>query len=199
MLVDVDLLTFYGGITETFSHSEVIFEEGDAPRFYYQIINGSVKLNHVDDDAKELIQSILYKGQSVCELLLFIDEKYPVNAVAISQECTIIKVPKSRFLMLLEEHQQPAIDVRRFIAERLYQKFVMMQNNSSKHSQVRIKSILTYFKSFSEDQSPYSYEVELTRQQLAAITGLRIETVIRSVKKMEKEKILKIENRKIYF
>jgi len=106
---------------------------------------------------------------------------------------------QSSEIQIFNASGRTAIDVRRFIAERLYQKFVMMQNNSSKHSQVRIKSILTYFKSFSEDQSPYSYEVELTRQQLAAITGLRIETVIRSVKKMEKEKILKIENRKIYF
>ncbi|WP_426473774.1 Crp/Fnr family transcriptional regulator [Chryseobacterium balustinum] len=198
MLVDTHLLKSYGGITETFSSSDIIFEEGETPKYYFQIISGSVKLNHLDEDAKELIQSILHKGQSVCELLLFIDESYPVNAVAIS-ECTIIKIPKPKFLLLLDEHHQSATDVRKFISERLYHKFIMMQNNASKHSHVRIKGILIYFKSFSDDQTPYSYEVPLTRQQLASITGLRIETVIRAVKKMESEKFLKIENRKIYF
>jgi CRP-like cAMP-binding protein len=198
MLVNIDLLTLYGGVIETFSPSEIIFSEGEIPKHYYQIITGSVKLNHMDEDGKELIQSILYNGQSVCELLLFIKEQYPVNAFTIS-DCTIIKVSKSNFLLLLDENPQSSIDVRSFIAERLYHKFIMMQNNASLHSHMRIKGILTYFKSFSNDQSPYSYKVELTRQQLASITGLRIETVIRSIKKMESENILKIQNRKIYF
>ncbi|MCY0969221.1 Crp/Fnr family transcriptional regulator [Chryseobacterium wangxinyae] len=198
MLVDIELLKSYGGITEDYAPSEVIFNEGEIPRYYYQIVTGAVKLNHIDDDAKELIQSILNKGQSVCELLLFIDENYPVSAITISH-CTVIKVLKSKFMSLLNDHHQPSVDVRKFISERLYHKFIMMQNNASKYSNTRIKGILEYFKSFSEDQSPYSYEVPLTRQQLASITGLRIETVIRTVKKMEKDKILKIENRKIYF
>ncbi|AZB28464.1 MULTISPECIES: Crp/Fnr family transcriptional regulator [Chryseobacterium] len=198
MLVDIELLKSYGGITETFSSSDIIFNEDDVPKYYYQIISGFVKLNHIDEDGKELIQSILSDGQSVCELLLFIDENYPVNAVAISK-CTIIKTPKQKFLLLLDEHHKSATDVRKFISERLYHKFIMMQNNASKHSHERIKGILVYFKSLSDDQTQYSYEVPLTRQQLASITGLRIETVIRAVKKMESEKFLKIKNRKIYF
>ncbi|MGC5743827.1 Crp/Fnr family transcriptional regulator [Chryseobacterium sp. NFX27] len=198
MLVDIDLLTSYGGFIESHSPSDIIFEEGDEPQFYYQVITGSVKLNHINEDGKELIQSILSDGQSVCELLSFIKETFPVNAVAIS-ECTIIKVPIKKFLKLLDDHRQAARDVQQFVAERLYHKFIMMQNNASKYSHVRIEGILKYFKSFSDEQSQYSYELPLTRKQLAAITGLRIETVIRTVKKMETEKVLKIKNRKIYF
>lgn len=131
-------------------------------------------------------------------LLSFIEETYPVNAIAISK-CTIIKVPKSDFLQLLDDHHQAALDVRQFITERLYHKFILMQNNASKYAHVRIKGILKYFKSLSDDQSPYSYEVPFTRRQLASITSLRIETVIKTIKKMESEKLLKIKNRKIYF
>ncbi|MDQ0595080.1 CRP-like cAMP-binding protein [Chryseobacterium ginsenosidimutans] len=198
MLVDIDLLLSYDGLIETFNTSDIIFEEGEVPKFYYQVITGSVKLNHITEDNRELIQSILKDGQSVCELLSFIDKTFPVNAIAIS-DCTIIKVPKDRFLQLMDDHRQAAKDVQRFVAERLYHKFIMMQNNASKYSHVRIEGMLKYFKSFTNDQSPYSYEVPLTRKQLASITGLRIETVIRSVKKMESEKILQIKNRKIYF
>jgi len=198
MLVDVDLLLSYNGFTETYKPSNVIFKEGDIPRFYYQVISGEVKLNHIGEDKKELIQSILREGQSVCELLSFIDDPFPVNAIAMS-ECTILKVPKPEFLQLLDEHHEAAVSVRKFVAQRLYHKFILMQNNASKYSYVRVKGILKYFKSFSDDQSPYSYEVPLTRKQLASITDLRIETVIRTVKKMESEKLLKIVKGKIYF
>jgi len=42
------------------------------------------------------------------------------------------------------------------------------------------------------------YEVSLTRQQIADFTGLRVETVIRSVKTLEKEGSLKLIGHKVY-
>jgi len=198
MLIDTKLLLKYGAFTETFAAGEIIFEEGDPPSCYYQIITGSVKLNHIDEDDKELIQSILYDGQSICELLSLTKEKFPVNAVAISPT-TIIKIPSTHLKKLLTEHPDVSIDVQRFTAERLYHKFIWMQNNTSKYSKVRIGGILKYFKSLSDDQSAFSYQVPLTRKQLASITGLRIETVIRTVKKMQLEKLLQIKHGKIFF
>ena len=41
--------------------------------------------------------------------------------------------------------------------------------------------------------------VDMTRQELANLTGFRIETVIRTIKKMEKEEKLSIKKGKIYF
>jgi CRP-like cAMP-binding protein len=42
-------------------------------------------------------------------------------------------------------------------------------------------------------------QIPLTRQQLASFTGLSVETVIRSIKNMEKNGVLKIQNRKIWY
>lgn len=42
------------------------------------------------------------------------------------------------------------------------------------------------------------YEVSLTRQQLADLTGLRVETVIRTIKNLATKKKLEIINRKIF-
>ncbi|WP_262483282.1 helix-turn-helix domain-containing protein [Chryseobacterium populi] len=39
----------------------------------------------------------------------------------------------------------------------------------------------------------------LTRQQLASFTGLCVEMVIRVIKNIEKEHLLKIRNRKIFY
>lgn len=197
MLINNELLSSYGGITEAYNLNDIIFEEGQSPKFYHQIISGTVKLNHMDEDAKELIQSILTTGDSVCELLLFIDEKYPVNAIALSS-CVIIKLPKADFLEMLDSNRVASLAVRKFVSQRLYQKFIMMQTNASPNAGIRIKGMLNYFKSLSSNQALYSYEFPLTRQQLASITGLRVETTIRFVKKMENENLLKIINRKIF-
>lgn len=197
MLISEDLLRAYGAEQETLKRSHIIFREGDSPKYYYQIIEGRIKLNHYNDEGKELILAILDAGLSVCELLLFIDKTYPVNAVAF-EECTIMKLPKSDFSRLLDENPQISRDINKFLSERLYYKYIMLENNSSLRPVTRIKGMLDYHKSFSEDQSKFSYEVPLTRQQIASITALRVETVVRAVKKLEKENYLKIINRKVY-
>lgn len=197
MLISEDLLRAYGAEKETLKRSHIIFREGDSPKYYYQIIEGRIKLNHYNDEGKELILAILDAGLSVCELLLFIDKTYPVNAVTF-EECTIMKLPKSDFSRLLDENPQISRDINKFLSERLYYKYIMLENNSSLRPVTRIKGMLDYHKSFSEDQSKFSYEVPLTRQQIASITALRVETVVRAVKKLEKENYLKIINRKVY-
>ncbi|WP_027385192.1 Crp/Fnr family transcriptional regulator [Chryseobacterium gregarium] len=197
MLISEELLLSYGAETEDFVPSHVIFTEGSKPKYYYQIVEGRIKLNHYDDDGKELILAILNKGLSVCELLLFIDEQYPVNAIAFEQT-KVIRLSKSSFVQLLDDHPQISRDINKFLSERLYYKYIMLENNASLRPEVRIKGALNYQKSFSNDQTQFSFEVPLTRQQIASITALRVETVIRTIKKLEKDNVLKIINRKIY-
>lgn len=198
MLIDTDLLHFYGAENMSANSSQIIFRQDSKPLYYYQIINGRIKLNHYDEDGREIIQSILTAGQSVCELLLFIDEMYPVNAETLT-DCDIIRISKDNFFRMLSENMSVSLDINKFISERLYQKFLLMQSNLSIKPEVRLLGILNYFKSFSNDNEKHSFEVELTRKEMASITGLRTETVIRTIKRMEAEDKVKLKNRKIFY
>ncbi|GGG58829.1 Crp/Fnr family transcriptional regulator [Epilithonimonas arachidiradicis] len=198
MLVDPELLLSYGAETVTFVAGDVIFEEGEIPKFYYQIESGRIKLNHYDEEGRELILALLTKGFSVCELLLFIDERYPVNAV-VFEPSVVLRLPKSKFIQLLDDHPKISRDINKFLSERLYSKYIMLENNSSPSAEVRINGVLDYHKSFSSEQDQFAFELPITRQQLAAMTGLRVETVIRTIKKLEQKDVLKIINRKIYY
>lgn len=197
MLISEKLLLDYGAEEESFDRNETIFNEGEKPKYYYQVVKGRIKLNHYNDEGRELILAILDRGLSVCELLLFIDQTYPVNAVTF-EKCTVLRLSKRSFEKLLDENPEISRDINKFLSERLYYKYIMLENNSSLRPETRIVGVLDYHKSFYEDQSKYSYEVPLTRQQIAAITALRVETVVRAVKKLEKEEYLKIINRKIF-
>lgn len=198
MLIDEQLLIAYGAEAELLNPNDIIFNESDNPRYYYQISSGRIKLNHYNEAGKELILAILHKGLSVCELLLFLDKNYPVNAIAL-EPSRIIKLPKKIFFKMLDENSDISRDINRFLSERLYYKFIMLENNSSLNAEVRIKGVMDYHKSFFADQSPFSFEIPLTRQQLASITGLRVETVIRTIKNLEKQNVVKIKNGKILY
>jgi len=198
MIIPEELLINYGATIETYRKKDVIFSEFETPKNYYQIVSGNIKLNHYNEEGRELIFAILNEGMSVCEMLLFIDHTFPVNAV-VFEDATVLRLSKQKFLKMLDDHPKVAKDINNFLAERLYQKYIMLENNSSLYANVRIKGVLDYHKSFSPDKTQYSFQMPLTRQQLAAMTGLRVETVIRHIKTFEKEGVVKIIKGKIYY
>lgn len=198
MVIKEEILYSVRAITRKYKPSEIIFSEGDVPNFYYQIINGDVKLNNYNDDGKEIIQTLLEDGQSIGESLLFMDKLYPMNAIALSH-CSVLRLPKKVFLDLMKLYPDICLDMNRVLSQRLYFKLIMTQNLSSQNPTAKLKVLMDYLKSFQKEQSPYSFMIPLTRQQMASLTGLCVETAIRTIKGMERDKIVRIENRKILY
>lgn len=197
MIVE-DVLISFGAETKEYKAGDIIFREGEFSTFYYQIDKGQIKLNNYTEDGKEFIQNIFSDGHSFGESLLFVDRPYPMNAVAI-KDSHIVRLSKSNFLNLIKENQEVSLNVYQCMAERMYYKYMMLYNLSFQNPVLKLKQLMDYLKSYHEDKTPYSFQIPLTRQQLASLTGLRVETVIRAIKSMEKDKILKIEKRKIMF
>ncbi|WP_353145699.1 Crp/Fnr family transcriptional regulator [Chryseobacterium sp.] len=198
MVINESILHSVGAEIKEYKPTENLFCEGDSPHYYYQIITGEVKLNNYSEEGKEFIQNILTDGQSCGESILFIDKPYPMNAEAIT-DCQVLRLHKSVFFTLLSESSELCMEINSFLSQRLYYKFIMMQNISSQSPSTRLKGLMDYLKSFQDDERPYSFMVPLTRQQMASLTGLCVETAIRTIKHMEKDKIVKIENRKILY
>jgi CRP-like cAMP-binding protein len=74
---------------------------------------------------------------------------------------------------------------------------MVLSEISSYEPEHRILSLLKYYKS--KNGNGKSVLIPYTRQQLADMSGLRVETVIRTVKKMEKEKKITLTGHKIIF
>ena len=63
----------------------------------------------------------------------------------------------------------------------------------------RIQTLLQILKKNISNRNAERIRVDLSRQQIADMTGLRVETVIRCMKKMQEKGIINIEKRKVYF
>ena len=192
------LLHSVGAIEERFHAGDYIFREEGTPQFYYQILEGEIKLNNYSNEGKEFIQNILPAGECFGESMLFLEKPYPVNAVAMTN-CTILKIRREEFLSLLDSYPNIALDICNALSEKTYNKFLLMRKISSKHAIERLTEVMDLMKEAQENKDKYAYEIPHTRQQLASLTGLCVETTIRTIKKMEGNKMLKIRNRKIYY
>ena len=193
-----ELLEKYGALKKSFSKNEIIFEEGNLPSHYYQIISGEIKMSNYNDDGREFIQGIFYIDQSFGEPPLFLNQNYPANAIAV-EDSEIFLLSKNTFMKLLEEHPAVSLKIIENLAQRLYYKSVMAAEMSTQEPEHRILKLIdtgiAYFH-FKKDEN--GYLISFTRQQIGDLTGLRVETVIRTIKGLEKKGILKIINRKVY-
>lgn len=197
-MITVELLEKYGVVKKSFDKNDIIFEEGNLPLHYYQIISGEIKMSNYNDDGREFIQGIFYNGQSFGEPPLFLNQKYPANAIAV-EKSEIFVLPKENFMKLLEENPKVSIKVIENLAQRLYYKSVMAAEISTHEPEHRVLKLIdhgiAYF-NFQKDKN--GYLINFTRQQIGDLTGLRVETVIRAIKALEKKGELKIINRKVY-
>lgn len=198
-MIDPLILKKAGAKIIALHKGEILFEEGSAARYYFQVISGEIKMNNYNDEGKEHIQGIFGADKSFGEPPLFAGFKYPANAEAIS-DTKVWQLPKDNFLILLEQNPEIHHKFTSTLALRLYYKAIMVSEISTQEPEHRILRILDYFKKNNQSKSDYSslYKIELTRQQLADLTGLRVETVIRAIKKLEQKGELSIIDRKVY-
>lgn len=197
-MIPTKLLIDFNAELKEFQKEDIIFSENNSARNYYQIKSGIVKMNNYNDDGKEFIQGIFYKEQSFGEPPLFIDINYPANAVAIENSVLYI-LPKEKFFQLLKTHSDIHFNITKSLAKRLYYKAIIASEISSQEPSHRILRFFDYLK-HDVHQSPekFSLKIDYTRQQISDLLGLRVETVIRAIKQLEKQGEVKIVKRKVY-
>jgi len=196
-MIDVELLIAAGAKSMELKKGEWVFRQGDHARFFFQVVSGQIKMSNFSEQGQEFVQGMFSDDQSFGEPPLFVDVVYPASAIA-SANSRLLKLSKEKFMALLLEQPKVGIEVSRNLAKRLHYKAVMATEISSHQPEHRILTLLKYLKAEMHNNSPSPIAIDLTRQQIADMTGLRVETVIRSIKKMESENLLEIRNRKVY-
>ncbi|MHA6278713.1 Crp/Fnr family transcriptional regulator [Salinimicrobium sp. CAU 1759] len=196
-MIDEDLLLNHGAKKATFSKGDQLFREGESANNFYQVASGEIKMNNYNEDGKEFIQGIFSIGQSFGEPPLLANVKYPANAEALS-DAEVFQLSKEQFLELLSSNPKVHLKITETLAKRLYYKAIMVSEISSQEPEHRILRIIDYLKQINKVEGRFTYRLDLTRQQLADLTGLRVETVIRASKSLEKKGEVQIKKRKIF-
>ncbi len=197
-MIPEEILLKHGAFVKQFEKEVTIFSENDTARNYYQIKTGVVKMNNFNDDGKEFIQGFFYKTQSFGEPPVFIDVKYPANATTLA-DSVIYVLPKENLTNLLKENIEIHLKITQNLAKRLYYKAIIASEISNQEPAHRIIRFIDYLKDdVHKIDGKFTFKVTYTRQQISDILGLRVETIIRAIKNLEKQGALKIEKRKIY-
>lgn len=197
-MIDTDTLLALGACYKKVAAGEVIFHEGAVGNFYHQLESGNVKWVNIDDDGREFIQNIIEPGECFGELPLFDNLPYAASAVA-ETNAVILRLHRTPFLQLLSEKPEIHFAFSKIMSERLRFKFLLIKELASQSPEHSINSLLNYLKQHHKNICAKCNKVNLTRQQIANMTGLRVETVIRSIRHLHEKGMLVIEKGKVYY
>ena len=196
-MIPVDLIKQYGGVELRIKKDQILFFENQAALHYYQIIEGAIMMVNYSQDGQEFIQGIFGPVESFGEPPLFADFPYPSDAIA-TTDSVLIRLRKESFLHLLKDHFEIHLKFSRVFSQRLKYKSMILREISSYAPEHRILTLINYFKEKSGRSGKEKYQVPYTRQQIADMTGLRVETVIRSVGKLKEDGKISLVNHKIF-
>jgi CRP/FNR family transcriptional regulator, cyclic AMP receptor protein len=196
-MINEDTLLTWGATYKRVRKDEVIFQEGSPGVFYHQLVKGKIKWINLDDNGKEFIQCIIQEGESFGELPLLDDGPYVATSVAL-EDGLILRLRKETFLQLLRENPKTHFKFTRLMTERLRLKFIFLKELSNQDPERKIWTILNYYKEDGEACVAGRHRINLTRQQIANMTGLRVETVIRTIKNLQEEGRLVIDRGKVF-
>lgn len=192
-MIPIDLLIQYNAQKTEYSKGSIIFEQSQRADYYYQILEGKVAMATLNEDGKEFTQGIFDTGKSFGEPVLFIEKLYPSTAKAI-ENTVVYRLYKDAFFELIETYPKYLLEITKKLSELIYFKSKMGTEISLYDPEHRILTLLKHIKTQEEPQ-----KIDLTRQQIANLTALRVETVIRTIKSLEEKGLLLIKNRKVYF
>ncbi len=196
MHLSEELMIQYNAERVHFRKNNVIFEQGSYPRWYYQVENGLVIVSRFDENHEEFIQRVFRPGESFGEPPLLGDFPYPSTATP-KTEVIVWRIPKPYFVKLLRENFDAHMRLTTLLSKRLSYKSKLIADLGLHSGDKRILNIIKFHCAATPSkEDPVLFP--FTRQELSGMTGLRVETVIRVVKDLEKQGKLIIRDHKIY-
>ncbi|WP_232538855.1 Crp/Fnr family transcriptional regulator [Chitinophaga tropicalis] len=197
MMIDIETLISLGAVSKQVSAGEMLFLEEGSAHFYNQLISGRVRCVNITDEGKEFTQMIIQPGECFGELALIDDQPYAVTAIA-DTDAVYLRLNGDAFRQLLKEDTELHLAFTQLLCRRLRFKYLLSKEQANQNPRHSILNLLNYFKQTKQNVCSQCSKVMLTRQQIADMTGLRVETVIRAIRQLEEQGVLWINNGKVY-
>lgn len=150
-------------------------------------------MSNYSDDGREFVQGYFTEGQSFGEPPFFSKGQYPASAIAM-EKSELWKIPHESFLLLLKNNFDIHIELMQTLCNRLVYKSTMLSELAIEEAEHRLLTLIKYLVEHESKLSKAPIKISFTRQQLADMTGLRVETVIRTIKLLEQKRFLEIDS-----
>jgi len=193
--VDNEILSLISDISHMvkINKSEMLFLEGDEGRHLFYLSSGSIKLFRSNDDGKEAIIRFIEPGDFFAELILFLNNRYPVSATAI-EPSVLLAINAQELFKCIKTHPEVAMKLIGKLTAKTQYLIKMVEDMTL--TDVK-KRFLNYLKHLIEKTQDNTVTLPVPKGELSVLLGISPATLSRLLKKLTEDGIVKVDGRKI--
>jgi CRP/FNR family transcriptional regulator, dissimilatory nitrate respiration regulator len=179
---------------QTLKRGQTIFSEGDEGTGFFVVVFGRVKIFKLSAEGKEQILHIMGPGEPFGEVAVFSGKRFPAYAQALT-ETRVFFFPRASFMQLIGNDPSLAANMLAMLSARLRRFAALVEDLSLKEVPGRLAA---YLLSLSDRKKGSAHvELEISKNQLAAVLGTIPETLSRILARMATQKLIKATGRRI--
>jgi CRP-like cAMP-binding protein len=167
---------------QTFKRNQIIYHEGDLPKYLYFIVSGLVGLFHISEDGKETFFRVFGKDDIFGHRSFFAEEPYHASSVALTP-VTIAIIATEECNRICKDNPELIKNIASIMAKDLGKAELRMAGLLDKTAHKRISESLVYLKLKHPD---YVW----TRKEIGEYSGSSYETVARVMTILEKKNLI---------
>jgi len=181
-----DELAELGGLAvkRSLAPGEFIFWEGDAPEWFYMVVEGRVKVVKHSSLGKEFIIAFFGPGEMFGEVAVFEDKSYPASAQAVV-DTKVLGIRKDSFLSFFTQRPQVALRIISVLGGRLRDAQTRLKDLAGERVEQRLARTLLMLSLKLGSTLPF------TRQEIADMAGTTTETAIRFMSRLREGNIIR--------
>lgn len=180
-------------VTEAhYGKGEYIFREGDPADYFHIVKEGTVKCVKSSSDGKECTLKVLMPGDLFCcEAAVFDGAPHPGSAQPMG-DVSILRLRKKSYFEVLRRNPDAALEVIKYLGQRLNEAQENAKVLALDRAEQRLASLLVNLASRSgvREAGGIRLTVHLTRQDLADMASITVETTIRIMGRFKRARVV---------
>lgn len=169
--------------TQHFEHNETLFMHGDPAEFVFEIVEGMIAGYNIHSDGSRQILGFFFPGDLVG---LSPDKVYHANTCAIGATITR-RIPRTRLMQTAKERPEVAAKLFEHAAGQLVgmqNHFILLCSRNAREKVASFLYALALRNVTADEQRAVSFQLPMTRTEIADYLGLTIETVSRCITRL---------------
>jgi CRP/FNR family transcriptional regulator len=165
--------------------------EGDAPRWFYVVRSGHVKIVRQSKAGKDVVLELLGAGEVFGGVAVIEKRPYPASAQA-TEPTVVLKIPADPMMALADRHPGFIKEMALMIGRRLRAAHDSVKSLAVDPVEARLAGTLLRLaeREGTRGKDGVTLPFQLTRQSLADMSGTTVETTIRVVSRWLKDGLL---------
>lgn len=174
----------------SFKKKHILYSEGQRPKYVYYVMTGRIKTTKTNDDGKELITRIYSAGEFLGYAPILEQANYKDGAQVL-ESAKLMLIPKEDFMELITFDVKIASQFIKIISQNIAEQEEKLLNFA--YNSLRKKVAFGLIRLFDNDFNDPGVEkpaLEITRKNIAHITGVATESLIRTLADFKEEKLI---------